>query len=173
MAPFYGVVLFVKKQKVPDVWFSNKVEPRVSEIHGVGMFATEKIMAREIIENCHIIKFDEGSLSLLEELCGQTHILNQYCFHSKGICAAVTGFAMVYNHADRPQNNARWNFETNPKTNFEYWQIVATKDIEIGEEVCISYTPYPIAFGPDGSWTRTDSKKQDAKESFFNWGLGI
>ena len=108
-----------------------RIELRSSPIHGLGVFAIEKIKSGEIIEICPVIDMGipKGE---------STHILIDYRFNwpqgmewEKQVVA--TGFAMMYNHSDTPNASWRSNLDLN---SFEFY---AVKDIEIDEEIFVWY----------------------------------
>jgi SET domain-containing protein len=103
-----------------------------SPIHGLGVFAKERILKDEVFEICPVIdmgmKFGETS-----------HILIDYRFNwpqgsgewTKQVVAA--GFGMLYNHSNNSNANWRSNFEIN---SFEFYAI---KDINPGDEIFVWY----------------------------------
>jgi SET domain-containing protein len=105
----------------------TKIEIKESPNKGLGVFAKEKILKDEIIEICPLIKLDVPHNS---------DVLDDYRFYypkknSKEYVVAL-GYGSIYNHNN--QNNADWR-DGKPMT-FEFF---ATKDIELGEEICTSY----------------------------------
>ena len=110
----------------------SKIYVDNSPIHGLGVFAKEKILVDEIFEICPVIdmgmKFGEFS-----------HILVDYRFNwpqgggewTKQVVTA--GFGMLYNHSNNANANWRSNFDTN---SFEFY---ATKDINPGDEIFVWY----------------------------------
>jgi SET domain-containing protein len=105
----------------------TKIEIKESLGKGLGVFAKEKISKGEIIEICPLIKLDVPHNS---------DVLDDYRFYypkknSKEYVVAL-GYGSIYNHNN--QNNADWR-DGKPMT-FEFF---ATKDIELGEEICTSY----------------------------------
>jgi SET domain-containing protein len=109
----------------------NKIEVKSSPIHGLGVFATEKILKDEIIETCYSIFF-KIDLGLNDD------ILLKYRFsYPCGVkplkYAIPLGYGCIYNHSDN--NNATWTCNSD---NGIYY-FIALRDIEIGEEICTSY----------------------------------
>ena len=102
-----------------------------SKIHGLGVFALEKITEGEIIEICHII-----DMGLNKE---PSHILIDYRFNwPQGVAewekqVVATGYGMLYNHSNTP--NALWRSNLNNKS-FEFYSI---KEINPHEEIFIYY----------------------------------
>ena len=137
------------KLKVPA-----KVEVKDSEIHGLGVFATERIEKDEIIEECHLItlpinkdtpadllinyRFNwphgrpEGILRGIIELKLENGETLKATLPEEGNVIAL-GYGSIYNHNDN--NNARWRNHPRCKA----FQFVATRDIEPSEEICLNY----------------------------------
>jgi len=103
-----------------------------SPIHGWGVFANQPIEENEIIEICPIIDMGlypgEGS-----------HILIDYRFNwpqgvihfTKQVVAA--GYAMLYNHSQKPNASWRSNMENNT---FEFYSL---RKIKPQEEIFVWY----------------------------------
>lgn len=102
-----------------------------SKIHGLGVFALEKIYTGEVFEICPVI-----DIGLTKE---PSHILIDYRFNwpqgkldwDKQVVSA--GYGMLYNHSD--DYNALWrsNIEDN---SFEFY---AVKEINPNDEIFIYY----------------------------------
>lgn len=109
----------------------NKIEVKSSPIHGLGVFATEKILNGETIEVCYSIFF-RTDLGMNDD------VLLKYRFsYPCGIkpikYAIPLGYGCIYNHSDN--NNAMWTCDSD--TGIYYF--IAIRDIEPGEEICTSY----------------------------------
>ena len=109
-----------------------------SLVHGLGVFALEKIEENEIIEICPVIDIglENGQMS---------HILINYRFNwpqgnvnveRQVVCA---GYGMLYNHSNEPNANWRSDLENNC---FEFY---ATKEIFPNQEIFVWY-------GDDSYW---------------------
>jgi len=108
----------------------NKIYIDNSPIHGLGVFASQIIYEGEIIEICPVI-----DMGLNKEV---SPILIDYRFNwpqgnewTNQVVAA--GYAMLYNHSNRPNSN--WRSNEQMKT-FEFY---ATKQIQPNEEILIYY----------------------------------
>lgn len=106
----------------------TKIEIKESPNKGLGVFAKEQISKDEIIEMCPLIKLDVPHNS---------DVLDDYRFYypkesNNPYYIISLGYGSLYNHND--QNNADWR-DGKPMT-FEFF---ALRDIEPGEEICISY----------------------------------
>jgi SET domain-containing protein len=124
---------------------STKVEVKTSPGKGMGVFATSKILAGEIIEECHLI-------FLKMDLTNPSSFLEDYRFlypqkpkptlrGALGLPAQIqyedavipTGYGCIYNHD--ANHNAYWRDHPTHKT----FQFIAKRDINIGEEICTYY----------------------------------
>ena len=137
------------REKYPRFFISHKIEIRESPIHGIGVFAVERLAPRELIEACPIILFHKDTMQLLDVECSTAHtrgitmgsvtrhVLTEYPFRWKdGMQALAMGWGGIYNHlTDHP--NAMWqrNFE-NRSLDF-----YTRKAIEPDEEICTRYMP--------------------------------
>jgi SET domain-containing protein len=110
----------------------TKIYVAKSTIHGLGVFASEKIYEGEIFELCPVI--DIGMIR------GETsNILIDYRFNwpqgtvnwEKQVVSC--GFGNLYNHSNNPNASWRSNIENNC---FEFF---ATKDIETDKEIFVWY----------------------------------
>ncbi len=112
--------------KIPTKIYVDK-----SPIHGWGVFAKEKILAEEIIEECPIIP--------LPIVKGEhTGLLIDYRFNfPSGLDwneqVVALGYGSIYNHSNSA--NAYW-YSLNDKRTFVF---VAKRDIEPGEEIFTYY----------------------------------
>ncbi len=96
---------------------------------GRGVFTRKYIFKGEIIEKAPFIIQNHDEF--------QGNILNYlFTYNAENRESAIGfGYSSLYNHSDN--NNAQWTIDEN------YITIVATKDINIGEEIFISYgEPY-------------------------------
>lgn len=109
----------------------KKIYVKKSPIHGLGVFAGEKITKDEMIEECPILTLpiNKGESSGL---------LLDYRFNwPQGTeweeQVVGLGFASLYNHSESP--NAYWisNYE---KRTFNF---IASRDIEVDEEIFVWY----------------------------------
>lgn len=103
-----------------------------SSIHGMGVFASEKINEGEIIEECPIfdlnIPFGQSSPLMIDYRFnwpqgGQTW--------EKQVLA--WGYGSLYNHSEKP--NALWRSNLENRT-FEFYSV---KDINPDEEILVYY----------------------------------
>ncbi len=109
----------------------TKIYVDKSPVHGWGVFAKEKILSGEIIEECPI-----ASLPIVKG--EHSAILIDYRFNfpsgSDWNEQVVTfGYGSIYNHSNN--SNAYW-YSLNDKRTFLF---VAQRDIEPGEEIFVYY----------------------------------
>jgi SET domain-containing protein len=109
----------------------NKIRISNSPLHGLGVFATQRIFAGQIIEICPIV-----DMGLNRE---SSPILIDYRFNwpqgtdEWDTQVVASGYAMMYNHSQNP--NALWRSNLQNKT-FEFY---AVKEINPDEEILIYY----------------------------------
>ena len=109
----------------------TKIYVKESPVHGLGVFASEKIKQDEIIEVCYPV--DMGL-----DISKPSEVLERYRFNwpqglSPTKLVLPTGYGMIYNHSETP--NANWRSDLNNET-FEFY---ALRDIEMGEEIFTWY----------------------------------
>jgi SET domain-containing protein len=102
-----------------------------SPVHGLGVFAKEKINEGELIEECTI-------LTLPIQKGEDSNLFIDYRFNfPSGLeweeQVVALGFGSLYNHSESP--NAHW-YSNNEKRTFCF---VALRDIEVGEEIFTFY----------------------------------
>ncbi len=110
----------------------KKICIKNSPVHGLGIFATEKIIGGELIEECPILslpmKFGETSSLFIDYRFNWPSGSSQW---EEQVVAL--GFASLYNHSESP--NAYW-FSNYEKRTFSF---VSSRDIEPGEEIFVWY----------------------------------
>ena len=103
-----------------------------SQIHGRGIFASERIITNEIFEVCPYL-----DLGIPKK--ATSPLLMNYRFNwpqgtsDWDLQVVGLGFSSFYNHSETP--NANWRSNIQDDT-FEFY---ATKDIEAGEEIFVYY----------------------------------
>ena len=147
--------------KIPEDrpnYFSDKVEVRSSDLHGLGVFAKEDISKHEIFECAPVLILSADSMTILQNAIGRPSVLNSYCFNwVPGEIVIVWGYGSLYNHANSrstPSPNATYRMQTKlPGVEF-----FAKRDIKAGEEILIHYIRgrCDIDFGDDGAWWEAD-----------------
>jgi SET domain-containing protein len=102
-----------------------------SPVHGLGVFAKEKINEGELIEECTI-------LTLPIQKGEDSNLFIDYRFNFPSgpewqEQVLAMGYGVIYNHSNTP--NAYW-YSNNEKRTFLF---VALRDIEVGEEIFTYY----------------------------------
>lgn len=103
----------------------NKIELRVSPIHGYGIFAKKKILPGETIEECPLILLRKDQ---------PLFILNNLAFKwNDDFHILALGYGSFYNHATN--NNAKYYRDDD----HQLLVFKASKIIYPGEEICTNY----------------------------------
>ena len=140
-------LLHKKKSPVQVVDGGWPVEMRKSPIHGRGMFATRPIYEGTIIEVAPLLIFDRKDVI-------PNSIINRYTIYKDGDKNAIMfGYASLYNHSD--DNNASWNFNDD-----NCIVILANRNIDIGEEVLVSYGANYWKYRPDKKVTEKSEDEE-------------
>lgn len=170
-----------KRANKSTYFLSEKIEIKSTESKGLGIFAKEKICKRELIESSPVILFNCAIIHEWNETVGGTHILNDYVFMWKNNQFAVgLGYTSLYNHDNDPNSTWRptWMMKKDILQNEELTgpriQILALRDIEPGEEICIHYNrgSGDLSFTPGGSVTDHGQMTPESIEEFKNRGGG-
>jgi len=110
---------------------ATKVEVKDSPGKGMGVFAIEKILEGEVIEECHLITLPIKMNEPSDFLTDYRFLWPQSGNHTEHVIP--TGYGCIYNHSEN--NNAMWKDHPRNKS----FQFIATRDIEPGEEICTYY----------------------------------
>lgn len=104
----------------------RKILVRESSGRGLGCFATEKILEKEIFEECYLISASDS-------------VYQDYYFrypkNSNKDIVIPLGFGSIYNHSDQP--NANWKDDFSRE--YRIFQFYALRDILPGEEIFTYY----------------------------------
>lgn len=103
--------------------FVNKIAVKKSSRHGFGVFAEKKIRKGEKIEECYFL-LSKGKDDSFEDY---------YFVAKKRKYALFLGNGSIYNHSDKPNTTYSINMNKRIAT------IKASRDIQKGEEILISY----------------------------------
>ncbi len=128
-------------------YFIRRVECRPSPIHRLGVFATEDIPARFIMECSPVIIHYDAIYHEWHKLMEERHILHDYVFAwydnqsrtPTGETAMALGYCGLYNNSYEAPN-AQWKHRNG---DYPALCIVAMRDIKAGEEILIRYHPNP------------------------------
>ena len=124
-------------QKEEGVWYTiPQVRAKKSSIHGLGLFAIEKIPNGTMIERSPVIVCDSYTYRCLDDVMGIRHTLSDYPFKwNRHESAFALGFASLINHSTDP--NVIFKF----KYDMPAIEFYAKKPIEPGEELLMQYVP--------------------------------
>ena len=114
------------------IYPSKKIYVKSSPVHGLGVFASDKINKDEVFEVCPILtlpmKFGEVSNLFIDYRfnypSGNPNWEEQ---------VLSMGFGSFYNHSENP--NAFWYSDYGVRT----FNFVASRDIEVDEEIFVFY----------------------------------
>jgi hypothetical protein len=119
------------------IGISQKIEVRLSPVHGYGVFAKEDIAEGELIEQCRLLKLG------FRAKYNNDPVLKDYVWAGEqssseskehGACQYIAlGFGSVYNHSDHPNTIQKFNFRT------EVMKVKAGRIILKDEEIFVSY----------------------------------
>lgn len=111
---------------------ANKCIIRSCGKQDFSVYATEKIAANEVIEECHLVPVYQEII----QGCSTNHLIESFDFRVSATQieqVIVLGFAGSYRHS--PTANAAWRQRKSKRTFIFY----AERDIEVGEEIRIDY----------------------------------
>jgi len=148
-------------------FFIKKVQPKISEIHGVGVFATHDIKKAETIEVSPVLVYSDHIFKMFKDVAGQMHPQEEYIFWwDYGANAVAWGYASLYNHANGSGANASYEMK---KTDPPAIEIVATRDIPAGEEVFIHYDQQEcdLEFSETCGWRRINQQPESVYRVMF------
>ena len=114
--------------------FPQKIEARKSKISGLGVFAKEDIKMGEILEECHIISFEQKKEDV------DKAILNNYTYKwdsSPNNFVICFGLGSIYNSSE--DVGVRYNVKLNIKKELSLFQFIADRDINKNEEILLCY----------------------------------
>jgi uncharacterized protein len=107
----------------------RKVAVGSSPRAGRGVFATAPVAAGEVLEVCPVVVVPADEVEVFDD-----GALYGYCFWwPRGRRALAFGYGSLYNHAQEP------NAEFNLRVAAGEIEFKATRDIEAGDEVTVSY----------------------------------
>lgn len=93
---------------------------------GYGVYTVDDIIDNAVIEECTVIELPSGDV--------RSTVLMDYLFKiNNDLYVLALGYGSVYQHRNQP--NARWEYDEEKMI----LKIIATRAIEQGEEIFISY----------------------------------
>jgi SET domain-containing protein len=142
---------------VPHDPNSNGVRMGVVEGHGRGMFAARKFMKGELIERAPVIAIDAKKWPSAAKT-----ILSDYAFDwgEKDEHAAISlGYISIYNHSYSP------NAQLEQMEDELMMDIIAIKDIGLGEQIMVNYNGEPSNQDPLWFTQRAAKPRPSRKKS--------
>ncbi len=138
-------------QKEKDVWYViPHVRAKKSKIHGLGLFAVEKIPNGTMIERSPVIVCDTYTYRCLDDVMGIRHILSDYPFKwNRHESAFALGFSGLINHSLEPNVLFKFNYD------YPAIEFYAKRTIEPGEELVMQYVP---DYALDKLWFETGNR---------------
>lgn len=138
-------------QKEKDVWYViPHVRAKKSKIHGLGLFAVEKIPNGTMIERSPVIVCDTYTYRCLDDVMGIRHILSDYPFKwNRHESAFALGFSGLINHSLEPNVLFKFNYD------YPAIEFYAKRTIESGEELVMQYVP---DYALDKLWFETGNR---------------
>ena len=137
--------------KEKDVWYViPHVRAKKSKIHGLGLFAVEKIPNGTMIERSPVIVCDTYTYRCLDDVMGIRHILSDYPFKwNRHESAFALGFSGLINHSLEPNVLFKFNYD------YPAIEFYAKRTIESGEELVMQYVP---DYALDKLWFETGNR---------------
>ena len=109
---------------------TDRVEPRLSPRHGIGVFAKCAIPEGEVVEHCPVLLLEPDDARYAAE-----GSLSGYVYDwEDGRSAVALGCGSLYNHDPDP------SAEYSAGEDGQSLVLVARRDIAAGEEITIDYT---------------------------------
>jgi len=108
----------------------DRTEVGSSPTHGRGVFARVAIRQGEVVERCPVLLLEPDDADRLAVGSLSGHLYDW----GDGRAAVALGYGSLYNHDHEP--NAEYTAHDDPPE----IEIVATRDIQAGEEIFIDYT---------------------------------
>jgi len=151
-----------------NAYFIKGIEAKASTTHGVGIFASKNIKAKEIFEVAPVLIYAPSVFNLLQQETESRHIHENYVFWwGPGEVATAWGYASLYNHANGSGANAKYRLR---KSDYPAIEIYALRDIEAGEEVFLHYMHgrFNITFSESGEWWNEDESDMTLATTGFD-----
>ena len=125
------------RDKFPQFLVDPRIQVRMTEKMGKGVFALENIAKNTLIESAPVVLVHKDTFSTLNVHNGSVHKMSEYPFGwgRDGLCAFALGYGGLYNH--KVDCNVTWR----PNYLYESLQYTTIRDIEAGEELFIRYLP--------------------------------
>jgi SET domain-containing protein len=139
LAAFFGILKNMRKTTVEE---TKLEDPNCSKVYladtadrGRGVFAQRKIKKQEVIERAPVIVVPRKEWETMDET-----VLSNYIFdwgENDEDAAVALGYVSIYNHSYSP------NAELQELLDNNLIEVIALKDIQPGEEICVNYNGAP------------------------------
>lgn len=110
-----------------------KIKNKKSNIHGMGVFATDDILKDEVIEVCQIIFLNEKDTKIIDS----TLLYNYYFSWKENGCSISLGNGSLYNHSYSPNAMYKKDFDNNIII------FTAIDTIKKNKEITVNYNGNP------------------------------
>lgn len=111
-------------------------------VKGLGVIADSNIKAGETIEKAPVLLLPMKEFEHIKK----TKLFYYFFEYTNSHFGIVLGYGSLYNHSYTPNARYLYNFKE------KCLKIVATQDIEKGEEIFFNYNYYPDDKTPLGEW---------------------
>ena len=145
--------MFREKSFGRNDFFIKHVEARLSDTHGVGVFATQDIKKHEVFEASPVLLYTPAIFNMFREEADTRHVNENYVFFwDHGTIATAWGYASLYNHGNGSDANSGYRLRKD--ADYPGIEIYAIQDIPAGTEVFLHYMhhKFDVEFGPSGDW---------------------
>ena len=125
-----------KREEYPDFFIDHRLECRMTDTMGRGIFATEDIEENILIESAPVILCHRNILQEVVHIHGKVS-LSEYPFGwgKNGLMAISMGWGGIYNHSPRP--NVKWL----PNYDIESIEYRTVKPVKKGDQLFVRYLP--------------------------------
>jgi len=160
--------------KEPDTfdrqWFIDSrlyLDESAIENAGIGIFTSDDIPARTIIESSPVILVSQDLFQVVNEIHpGVRNVLSDYPFMwTRGRSAIALGWGGLFNHSFKP--NVMWELVTEEDDGFNAMRFRTKRVIKAGEELFVRYV-----WSADKLWFVDDSAddSQDIRSQLSVYG---
>ena len=99
--------MFIEKAYGKNDFFIKNVTVRMSDIHGVGCFASQDIKKHSVFEASPVLIFTPALFNIFKDEAETRHVHETYVFFwDHGYIATAWGYVSLYNHANGDGANA-------------------------------------------------------------------
>lgn len=153
--------------KEEGAWYTiPQIRARRSNIHGIGLFATDDIPRGCMVERSPVIICDRYTFKCLDDIMGIRHILSDYPFKwNKHESAFALGYSGLINHNhDDPNILFKFNYD------YPAIEYYAKRTIKKGEELTMQYVP---EYALDKLWFETEGRIDNDTQMYPSNHIGF